>query len=125
MLSHTPDAAKSELAWTMFGVWLLGLMSVSGILERGGDPLSWSAALSRVRVRRAMRRAITTQQGRESLSAELAYATKDDYQRHGSKKARDWPHKKKEESPGNPEIKVASPQQIRAAQGFKEKLMAA
>jgi hypothetical protein len=125
MLSHTPDAAKCELTWTMFGIWLLGLMSVSGILERGDDPLSWSAALARNRVRRAMRRATTAQRRRESLSAELAHATKDTYERHGSKKARDWPHKKKEEPPGNPEIKLASPQQIRGAQRLKKKLAAA
>ncbi len=125
MLSHAPEAAKSELTWTMFGVWLLGLLSVSGIIERGGDPLSWSAARARQRVRRAMRRATTARRCRESLSAELAYATKDNYVRLGSKKARDWPHKKKEEPPGNPEIKLASRRQVLAAQRHKKKRPAA
>ena len=125
MLSHTPDAANYELTWTVFGVWLLGLMSVSGILERGGDPLSWSVAKARQRVRRAMRRATTTRRCRESLSAELGHAIKDNYVRQGSKKARDWPHKKKEGPPGYPEIKLANPHQVRAAQRHRKKRTAA
>ena len=125
MLSHSPEAAKCELTWTMLGIWLLGLMSVAGILARGGDPLCWSVALARSRVRRAMRLAPTSRRCRESLSAELAQATKDDYLREGSKKARDWPHKKKEEPPGNPEIKLADAGQIRAAARLKAKLTAA
>src|SRR5438445_13143855 len=39
MLSHSPTAAKCELTWAMFGMWLLGLMRVAGIMARGADPL--------------------------------------------------------------------------------------
>jgi hypothetical protein len=125
VLSHTPAAAKCEFTWTMLGVWLLGLMSVSGILQRGGDPLSWSGARARHRVRQAMRRVATTQRCPQTLSAELAQATKECYVRLGSKKARDWPHKKKEEPPGSPEITLATRKQLRAAQRHKKKRIAA
>src|SRR5262249_31735911 len=47
MLSRSPQAAQCELTWTMYGMWLLGLMSVSKIVARGRDPLRWSAAAAR------------------------------------------------------------------------------
>lgn len=125
MLSHSPAAAKCELTWAMFGMWLLGLMSVAGILARGGDPLSWSAALARNRVRRSMRSALTGRRQDRGLAHDLARTTKDTYARLGSKKARDWPHKKKEKPPGNPNIQVANAEQRRAVQRLKAKREAA
>jgi hypothetical protein len=38
---------------------------------------------------------------------QLGKATKDNYIRAKEKKARDWPHKKKEKPPWNPKIVVA------------------
>jgi Transposase DDE domain len=125
MLSHTPEAAKSELTWALFGIWLLGLMSVKSILARGHDPLSWSVALARSRVRKSMRLALTSRRCRCSLSDQLAQARKDNYERTSSKKARDWPHKKKEKPPGNPKIALANSEQIRAAEVLREKRLAA
>jgi len=125
MLSHSPTAAKCELTWAMFGMWLLGLMSVAGILARGADPLSWSAALARNRVRRSMRSALTGRRQDRGLAHDLARTTKDTYHRLGSKKARDWPHKKKEKPPGNPIIQVANAEQRRAMQRLKAKQAAA
>jgi Transposase DDE domain len=121
MLSHSPAAAKCELTWAMFGMWLLGLMSVAGILARGADPLSWSAALARNRVRRSMRSALSGRRQDRGLAYAMARTTKDTYARHGSKKARDWPHKKKEKPPGNPIIQLANAQQRRAMQRLKTK----
>jgi Transposase DDE domain len=121
MLSHSPEAAKCELTWALFGIWLLGLMTVAKILARGGDPLAWSAAKARDRVRRSMRRALSRRHQDRSLAADLAWATKDSYVRRGSKKARDWPHKKKEKPPGNPKIQLATAQQRRAIQRLKAK----
>jgi len=121
MLSHSPAAAKCELTWAMFGMWLLGLMSVAGILARGADPLSWSAALARNRVRRSMRSALSGRRQDRGLAYDLARTRKDTYDRHGSKKARDWPHKKKEKPPGNPIIQLANAQQRRAMQRLKTK----
>jgi len=55
MLSRTPEAAQCELTWALFGLWLLGLMTVARIVRHGGDPLGWSAAQARNRVRRSTR----------------------------------------------------------------------
>jgi Transposase DDE domain len=124
MLSHGPEAAKCELTWVVFGIWLMALASVAGRLARGGDPLCWSAALARDRVRRSMRLALEGHSDL-SLAADLGRVSKDNYQRQGSKKARGWPHKKKEQPPGSPKIQEASPEQLHAAQCLKTKNAAA
>src|SRR5262249_34139427 len=110
-----------ELTWALFGIWLLGLMTVAKILARGGDPLAWSAAKARNRVRRSMRRALSRRHQDRSLARDLAWATQDTYVRRRTKKARDWPHKKKEKPPGNPKIRLATAQQRRAIQRLKAK----
>lgn len=124
MLSHSPQAAQCELTWAVFGLWLMALASVAGRLARGVDPLCWSAALARDRVRRSMRLAL---EGHRDLSLEgdLGRVSKDAYQRRGSKKARDWPHKKKEQPPGAPKIQPATSKQLGAAQRLKTKNAAA
>jgi hypothetical protein len=125
MLSRTPEAAKCELTWALFGVWLLGLMSVERTLARGHDPLRWSAAKARDRVRCSMRRALSRRHQDRSLAVDLSRATKDNYARSGSKKARDWPHKKKEMPPGKPKIQSANVEQLRAMKRLKAKTAAA
>jgi hypothetical protein len=124
MLSHSPEAAKCELTWTMYGLWLLGLMSVSRILARGVDPLRWSAAAARDRVRESMRSALAGRQDCAVLK-DLGWALKDAYERRGSKKARDWPHKKNETPPGEPKIQSATAKQRRVIQQLKAKPLAA
>jgi Transposase DDE domain len=125
MLSRTPDAAQCELTWTVFGIWLLGLMSVAKIIGRGADPLSWSAALARERVRQSMRLALTGWHQDRALLPDLAWAIKDDYERHRRKKARNWPHKKTEKPPGNPIIQPANAKQKKAMQRLKARKNAA
>lgn len=120
MLSRCPVGCRCELHWTVLGVWLLGLLSVAAILKRGGTPLSWSVALARRVVRQALQGT-----GRGNLEHALGAATKDNYERNHSKKARDWPHKKNDPPPGEPKIKLASREQQRAAQRLKEKAKAA
>ena len=120
MLSRTPEAAKCELTWAMLGLWLLGLMTATEIVAQGGDPLAWSAAKARQRVRRSMRQALKRQRD-GGLGRDLARATKDGYVRHGSKQARNWPHKKKEKPPGEPKIQSADAGQRRAAKRVKAK----
>ncbi len=116
MLSRTPAAARGELHWAVLGLWLLGLLSVTAILARAGDPLAWSAALARRRVRQAMRPPAAGRPG--TLLELLGTAVQDGYQRHGSKRARNWPHKKREKPPGDPKIEVATAEQRRKAQAF-------
>jgi hypothetical protein len=125
MLSHTPEPAQWELTWTILGMWLLGVMSVEAILARGGDPLAWSVALARKQVRQAMRRALGGARCEGSLQDRLGQATHDGYSRQGSKKARNWPHKKREKPPGAPKITVATPQQVRCAQQLQREKVAA
>jgi len=86
MLSHTPEAAKCELTWAVLGIWLLGWMSVAGMIRAGRDPLRWSAAQARERVREAMRRCLKGQRCPETLSAQLARALKDDYHRRAARR---------------------------------------
>ncbi len=72
-----------ELAWAVMGLWLLGIMSVSAIVERGGDPLSLVGSLG------PQKRACGVawaEQGAARLPELLATAVKDNYQRLGSKK---------------------------------------
>jgi hypothetical protein len=121
MLSQSPEAAKCELTWALFGHWLLQCLSVGNILSRKGDPLRWSAARARDRVRKSMHRALKAGCKDRQLSKDLAHTTKDDYQRLGSKKARNWPHKKKEKPPGSPKIQLANAEQKRAAKRLKKK----
>ena len=121
LLSRTPAAARCELTWALFGLWLLGLMTVEPILARGGDPLGWSAAKARNRVRRSLRRALTRRHRDRGLVRDLAWATKDSYVRRGSKKARNWPHKKKEKPPGEPKIQSANAEQLQAVKRLKAK----
>jgi hypothetical protein len=122
MLSHSPEAARCELTWALFGLWLLQCLSVGNILIRKGDPLRWSAARARDRVRKSMRKALKGRCKDRQLAKDLAQTVKDNYERLRSKKARNWPHKKKEKPPGAPKIQSANAEQKRAAKRLKKKL---
>ena len=121
MLSRTPRAAEEELAWSVLGLWLMGMMTAAAVAARGGDPLAWSAALARQRLRRAMRQAAAGRRERAPLARQLAGAVRDGYTRKGSKKARNWPHKKRERPPGAPDIRPATRQEVRSAQRLRQK----
>jgi Transposase DDE domain len=121
MLSRTPAAAQCELTWVMFGMWLLALLSVGKIVARGAEPLSWSAALARQRIRQSIRMALRKEYRDRSLLKDLGNAVKDKYARKGSKKAHDWPHKKNDPPPGVPKIRSATPAERKAAQRFTTK----
>ena len=125
MLSHTPEAAECELTWAVFGMWLLGLMSVAKIVARGTDPLRWSVAQARNRVRKSIRLALSRHHQDRSLVRDLGWALKDNYARRYHKKARNWPHKKTEQPPGEPTIQLATARQRRAAQRLNKKRNAA
>lgn len=120
MRSETAESAKCELTWAVLAIWLLGLMSVSGLIHNGTDPLRWSVAGARRRIRAAMRRVGKPRHRspRVTLLEHLAQATQDPYQRRNSKAARNYPLKKKEKPPGAPKIQLATPQQRKAAQRF-------
>lgn len=121
LLSRTPATCLAECSWTMLGLWLLGLLTVTRIVTKKLDPLSWSVALARNAVRRAMRAGIRGNEGHR-LFRDLASAVKDRYKRRGPKAARDYPHKKRDKPPSPPEIQSASPKEVQLATQLQEKI---
>jgi len=122
MLSDRPTHAKVELAWSVVGLWLLGLMSVQEIKAAGEDPQRWSPA----QALRVVRQACNGTLGAGGcLREHVAGSLKDTYQRTRSKKARHWPHKKKEKPPGEPRARMATPQEVLLASMIRVKKIAA
>jgi len=118
MRCAAPEQAILELHGTMIGLLLLGLMSVTGIIARGKDPLSWSVAAAL----KAVRRAISHPTQRvASLIHELGACVKDNYQRHHPKTTRKWARKKTESPPGHPFIRRATSAERRKAQLLQPK----
>jgi hypothetical protein len=121
LLSRTPATCLAECSWTMLGLWLLGLLTVTRLVAKKLDPLSWSVALARNAVRRAMRTSVRGGRCRR-LSRDLAVAVKDEYKRRGPKAARDYPRKKREKPPGPPRIQSASVKEVQTAKQLREKI---
>jgi hypothetical protein len=124
MHSEAPRQAQCELSWAVMGLWGLSLMSVRQILAAGGDPLALSVATALRQVRLAIRRGPRSAQAR-ILLGDLHAAVKDSYVRRTSKKARDWPHKKKDKPPGLPRIQIATHEQLSQAKALYVKIKAA
>jgi hypothetical protein len=128
--SRTPATALVEVAATMLGLWLLGLLSVKRLTLRGVDPLRWSVAKARNAVRRTMRASFASpRQGHchrsFNLDQAFVHAQRDRYRRRGAKTARNYPRKKRERPPGPPKIKQATPRQRQLAKQLKRKLTTA
>jgi hypothetical protein len=115
LLSRTSATCLAESQWNLLGLWLLGLMSVTEITARGGDPKTWSVAGSRDLVRQALRDERPRRCRRRPLRELLARAVRDTYERRGSKEARDYPRKKREKPPGQPKIESPKPTEIKRA----------
>jgi hypothetical protein len=111
--------AQLELDWAIIGLWLLGMMSVEQITQNGQPPPAWSVAQSLRMTRQAARNHPPIRCRRQTLAAALAQAIKDDYERNKSKRARHWPHKKREKPPGDPIARIASELEIQLAARFE------
>jgi hypothetical protein len=127
VMSRTPATALVEVATTMLGLWLLGMLTVRRLALRGVDPLRWSVARARNAVRRAMRAPLRNSppshsRRSNSLDHLLRFAWRDSYPRRGPKAARNYPRKKRERPPGPPKIKKATPLERRIAKQLKQKL---
>lgn len=110
--SDSPTRAAFELHWLLLGCWLLGLKTATALAERGWAPGDWSVAAARKAVRAAMR----TNSARR-LERGLRNARREGRpQRVSSKKARNWPHKKRDEPCGPPLLRSATAAERRAAQ---------
>jgi hypothetical protein len=118
--SDSPKLARVELDWAMVGLWLLGLLAAEETMRAGQEPGQWSVAIALRAVRRAMQR-LETATTAGGLFGQLARATKDGYTRRGKKAARNWPHKKREQPPGAPEIRMATRAEVRMAQALRAK----
>jgi len=121
MRSRTPEAAHGELTWAVFGLWLLQAMTIVAKLKAGEDPLRWSAAQARDRVRTSLRRALAGKRD-DKLLNDLASLKIDDYERSGSKKARNWPHKKREKPPAPAKLRLATDREKETLQRLVTKL---
>lgn len=124
MRSQSPEAAMLELHWALVALLLLGLMSVEPLVAEGHDPLQLSVATA-LRVVRHSMRTPRPWRCRGDLRMLLGKALKDGYCRRGSKKARDWPHKKRESPPGVPKIRKATNAESTRAQRIYETKQAA
>jgi hypothetical protein len=124
MLSDSPAHARVELNWCVAALWILGLMTVSELIDAGKPPGDISVASALRVVREAMRQdRRCCAKGR--VRRGLAKAARDDYRRTRPRKARHWPHKKREKPPGEPKIKTATRAEIRQAHQVKRQRVAA
>lgn len=114
LLSRTPATCLVESQWTLLGLWLLGLMTATQVIQAGGDPCARSVARARDVVRDALRNQ-RPQRCRRRLLNQLADAVKDDYRRRRPKAARNYPRKKREKPPGPPKIESAKVLEIQRA----------
>jgi len=104
VLARTPEPGAMELAADILAMALLLLYAA---LVMGAKV----ARLSLAQALRAIRWAMEALRHGESctqLLRRLRQAVTDEYQRHSSKRARDWPHKKNQRPPGPPELRRLS-----------------
>jgi hypothetical protein len=108
VLARTPEPGALELAADILAMALLLLYAA---LVMGAKV----ARLSLAQALRAIRWAMEALRHGESctqLLRRLGEAVTDEYERHSSKRARDWPHKKNERPPGPPRLRRVSRTEI-------------
>lgn len=99
LLSDAPRNARAELSWAMIGLWTLLLIKAQRCPR-----LSLGSGQGVAAVLRVLRRAINDGR-RTDITRALAGVRPDAYQRSRPKKARHWPHKKRERPPGKPKAR--------------------
>lgn len=115
--SDTPQRAKVELDWYMVGLWMLGLMTLEALGRRRRLRERWSAAGALSCVRTAMRNARRPRR-HGGLRRQLSQAVQDSYVRTRPKRARRYPRQKTQRPAGRPQIRMATPAEIKAAQAL-------
>jgi hypothetical protein len=104
--SRTPERAYVELDWSLLGLWLIQLFAVKEQLEIGEVPEHCSVALAIQVIRETLRR--WWEQPGVAFASKLQAATRDNYRRRRSKKARYHPDYKDKPSAGNPVVRKAT-----------------
>lgn len=144
--SRTPKNCVCEASWVVLGTWLLGLLTALRQPPKKVEPRLRSTAQARNAVRRCIQRTIEgkparcrrrrapnaarkapRRRGRAwkprldklPLSEALALARLDGYVRKGSKKARNYPRKKRQKPAGPPKIRPATAEEIQLARAFR------
>lgn len=105
--SHSAEAAKVELEWSLVGLWAMSLDALVHIHHDGHPPTRLSCAKLLAAFRRTLRDYLHPAQRGATLGDLLRAAVIDPYQRK-NKASRDYPRKKKETPPGPPHIIRAS-----------------
>lgn len=118
LLSDAPRNARAELTWAMIGLWTLLLVKARRCprVPLGGQGV---AAVLRV-----LRRAINDGR-RTDIRRALAGVKGDAYRRSRPKKARHWPHKKRERPPGKPKARNVTDAELTLAAELAVKGIAA
>lgn len=106
--SRTPERAYVELEWSLVGLWLVQLLTVSEQIPVGLDPGNARVSVAVQVVRDAMRRCSTCH-----VKKGLRVAVKDAYHRRSQKKSRYHPGLKEKPSAQKPKIMTASASQRR------------
>jgi hypothetical protein len=96
LLSGSPRNARVELSWAMVGLWTLALIKA----ERCPALPQGQGVAEVLRVLRRAAQGVTPNPIRE-----LTWIKADTYERNRPKKARHWPHKKREKPPGKPKAR--------------------
>jgi hypothetical protein len=124
--SRTPKNCYLEMKWAILGAWMLALMTVRQVVASGGVPRKASPAAARNVVRRAMHNSPPARHRRPrrrprcgsagaSLLAAMAECQTDNYRRTRPKASRDYPRKKRHETPSPPNIKPSTESQRQLA----------
>ena len=122
MLSTSARNARAELDWAVVGLWLLSLTGVAQVASADRRRLSVARAL---RVVRHRMRSPDARPPAGGIGRTLSKALVDRYARTSSKKALDWPHRKREKPPGVPKIRMATKAEVLKAQKIRCKVRAA
>ena len=107
--SRSPARAYVELDWSMLGLWLVQLFAVKEQIAVGKVPQQCSVSLAIQVVRTTFQR--WSEISAETFVSQLQKATKDEYRRQGSKKARYRPDYKDKPAAGHPKVLTATREQ--------------
>ena len=106
--SRTPELAEAELEWSLLGLWLILLLTVSEQIPAGIGPERSSVSVAIQVFRDAM-----SHRGARGLKQELCDAVKDEYHRRAPKGARYRPQSKDKPAAGPPQVVTATAEQRR------------
>jgi hypothetical protein len=104
--SKTPDRALVELDWSLVGLWMIQLFAVKEQIEIGDVPEHCSVSLAIQVIRTTFQR--LSERPNQDFWEQLRSATKDQYKRTASKKARYRPNYKDKPTAGEPKIRLAT-----------------